>query len=290
MDNALRDVQPFLLALYIVNWYNGAKESPSNQYQILMGEGEGQQKQIKIVLGDAGEHNPYHLFFYMLARFKHVDNGSNEIEYYYPNKKNCYISEAALSALPPRFKRRLEKEEGVEYREIYPVMCGDDFLFDKSAYSYLRDLYKPIWQDVKRQKGKYTYISRSKAALKSRQILNEYYYLDELRRLGFSIYNMEDLTFEDQIRLFRSSEIITGPHGAAMCFGLFCEENTVLCEIHPTMEKKGHFADLSRSCGLRFFRFAEIKYFNEATHDMVIDHKKYIESIKRLVEYVKVQG
>ena len=241
---------------------------------------------IKIILGDAGEHNPYHLFFYMLARFQHVDTGSNEIEYYYPNKKNCYISETALSALPSRFKRYLTQEENVEYREIIPIRCGEDCIFDKWAYDYLRNLYSPIWKNSKQQKGKYTYISRSKTALKSRRILNEDTYTEVLRRLGFSIYNMEDLSFQDQINLFRTSEIITGPHGAAMCFALFCEPGTILCEIHPSIEKKGHFADLSQHCNLQFFRFAEIKYFNEENHDMVIDHKKYIESMTRLVQFV----
>ena len=247
---------------------------------------EFQQNANMIILGDAGESNPYHLFFYMIARFHFVDNGNNVIEYHYPNKKDCYISESALTNLPPRFKRELTKREGVIYGEIRPLRCYVDSIDEPWVYHYLRDLYKHIWTGTTKQKGKYTYISRSKNSLKSRRVLNEDCFTEDLRKMGFSIYNMEDLSFQDQIRLFRSSEIITGPHGAALSFALFCEENTVLCEIHPDIQGKAHFADISNKCKLRFYRFSKIHYFNEKNHDMVIDHIAYINSLKELIQLI----
>lgn len=245
------------------------------------------QTPIMIELGDAGEHNPYHFFFYMLGRFKFVDDGTNTILYHYPNKKNCYFSEAALSALPERFKREKEKREGVVYREIRPLRCYVDYIEDNWVYSYVRDLYKHIWENIKQIKGKYTYISRAKSGSKASRALNEERYLEDLKKLGFSIYHMEDLSFDEQIRLFRSSEIICGPHGAAFSFGMFCEPGTILCETFPAKPGKGHFADLSKHCDLKFFRYPHILYHHEESNDMIVKPAQYIESIKELIALSK---
>jgi capsular polysaccharide biosynthesis protein len=236
----------------------------------------------RLEMPDCGENNPYHLFFYMLPRLKFIDHGAL-VEYYYPKFQNTYIGEAALAALPSRFQREIKKQEGIEYIELPPVMCGVDCIIDPWAYQYVRDLYIDHWKDTIQQKKKYTYISRKKTQFQSRMVLNEDEYLKEIRDMGFSIYCMEDLTFLEQIRLFRSSEIITGPHGAALSFSIFCEPGTIVCEIMRDVPNKGHFSDIARKCGLTFFRYTGITEYEEEHNNMKIHKDSYIASLKEMI-------
>ena len=232
---------------------------------------------------DCGENNPYHLFFYMLPRLRFIDNW-HTVEYYYSNHQNTYIGEAALAALPSRFVRKTKKQEGIEYIELPPVMCGVDCVFDPWVYDYVRNLYIDYCKDTVQQRGKYTYISRKKTQFQTRMILHEDNYLKEIRAIGFSVYCMEDLTFIEQIRLFKSSEIITGPHGAAFSFSIFCEPKTIICEILKSMPNKGHFYDIAVHYDLAFIRYAGVTEWNEKNQNMKINIENYISTLKNIIE------
>lgn len=236
----------------------------------------------RLEMPDCGENNPYHLLFYMLPRLRFIDQGVI-VEYYYPKFQNTYIGEAALAALPSRFQREIKKQEGIEYIELPGIMCGVDSIIDPWVYEYVRDLYKEYWIDTIQEKKKYTYISRKKTQFQSRMVMNEEEYLKELREMGFSIYCMEDLTFVEQIRLFRSSEIITGPHGAALSFSIFCHPRTIICEIMRDVPNKGHFSDIARKCGLTFFRYTGITEYEEQHNNMKINKDSYLASLREII-------
>jgi hypothetical protein len=246
----------------------------------------------RLELGDAIETNAYHLFIYMLARFYFFDNGGNEIVYYYPNKQNNYLVEKALSLLPSRFKRETQKKEGFEYVEMpgcrwYTYTVGEPWM-----YSYVRDLYKHIWESIPQVKGKYSYISRNPRECNQRRLWNESELLDPLKRAGFSIYTMEHMTFEDQIRLFRSSEIITGLHGAGMIWLVFCHPGTYFLEIGIVGGKENHrehYEDICIKSNLPYYRYTKTLVPDPATYpdakdpDCVIDVQGYMDSVRAIV-------
>lgn len=237
----------------------------------------------KIELGDAIENNPYHFFFYMVARFYYFDDGVSDIHFYYPNKRGDYFSEAALKALPPRFKRETEKYEGFEYIEMPGCLWYTDSIEEPWMFAYVRDLYKEIWKDVSPEKGKYTYISRALGSKKTRRILNEEDLYTPLKEVGFSAYTLETMTFEQQIRLFASSEIITGPHGAGLAYLIFCKPGTPVCEINNGLvEKKGHYRDVAVKCGLRHYQFRNAPSAG-GLEDMTVN----VEEYRAVLEYLK---
>jgi capsular polysaccharide biosynthesis protein len=96
---------------------------------------------------------------------------------------------------------------------------------------------------------------------------------------------MEDLSFIDQIRLFAESEIITGPHGAAYSFAVFCQPGTLLFEIYKADNIKGHYPILANECGLQYKRFYGVNTFDEITHDMTINKESYIEELQNLIVF-----
>lgn len=245
----------------------------------------------RLELGDAIETNAYHLFIYMLSRFYFFDDGERDIIYYYPNKQNNYLVEKALSLLPPRFKRETEKREGFEYIEMpgclwYTYTVGEPWM-----YSYVRDLYKPIWENVPQVKGKYSYISRNPREAKQRRLMNEAELFEPLKREGFSIYTMEHMTFEEQIRLFRSSEIITGLHGAGMTWLVFCHPGTYFLELGIVGGKekhREHYEDICLKCDLPYYRYTKTslpdtnKYPDAVDPDCVVDVLAYMNSVRAI--------
>lgn len=248
----------------------------------------------RIFLGNAVDTNPYHLFFYMLARFYFFDDGKNEIVYHYGNTIKPYLVESALKYLPKRFKRETVKQEGYEYIEMPGCGWRATGIEEPWTYSYVRDLYRELWISTGQEKGKYTFISRNKKDIPNRRILNEDDLLTPLKELGFSCYNLNDLTFEQQIKLFRSSEIITGYHGAGLAWLIFCLPGTKVLEIkNPYLGViQDYYKDISNKCELSYQSFESVQIPTKeqfpgveiTSEDCVIDKESYLSTLKSFIE------
>jgi len=238
-----------------------------------------------IELVDAVEENPYHLFFYMIARFYYVDHGTNSIYYYYPNLKNCYLAETALANLPARFHREFEKNrDEYEYTQLPGLDWKTYTVKEPWAYRYVCDLFAPLWASTLQIKGKYIYISRSRGQRGTRIILNESEIKEDMKRLGVSFYYMEDLTFQEQIRLFRNSELIISSHGAGLSFSIFCEPGTQIIEIWKDLSENQHYNDIATKCGLRFNRFTDVEFFEGQKGAMRLNTKHFLETLQYFIK------
>ena len=242
----------------------------------------------RIELGDAVDENPYHLYFYMISRFYFFDNGDTIIPYYYVSHKKSYFAEAALSALPPRFQREIVKQEGYEYIEMPGCNWYADTIDEPWMNNYVRNLYKHIWEGYSQEKGKFSFISRKQGKKKCRRIVNEAELYEPLKKLGFSIYHLEDLTFEQQVRLFATSQIITGGHGAGLAHIIFCAQNTLICEInHGQIPDKNHYVNLAVQCGLRHYMYNRAEPIPDGETDGTEDLKVNITGYITALEYIK---
>jgi hypothetical protein len=238
---------------------------------------------IVYIMKDAGQANPYHLFYYMIGQLHPLHTDPSRALHYFYAPTDCPLAEQALTNLPKRFIRHLYSEDDVIYKEsninfIKEISRSDEHWI----FKYIRSLYSHIWSEFKQVPGKYTYISRRKATC--RRILNESEILEPLEALDVQVHCMEDLSFVDQIRLFAESEIITGPHGAAFSFAAFCKEGTLLYEIYRASTEKGHYVDLANECQLQYKRFYEVTVSDEDTKDMTIDKESYIEELSMLIQ------
>jgi hypothetical protein len=243
-------------------------------------------KQQVFILKDCMQENPYHLFFYMIAQLKPFDNGSSPVYYYYP-KTTCTLAESALDNLPTRFIREVELRSDRNYVETNFERIEQINPSDESwIFQYIRSLYEHIWAQYKQIKGKYTYISRCKAQV--RRVTNESDALEGLKRLGVSVYWMEDLSFVDQIKLFAESELITGPHGAAYSFAIFSSPKTTLYEIYKADRGKGHYPILANECKLTYMRYFGLEHYNETNQDMTIDVQTYLDSLEAVILFLTV--
>lgn len=231
-------------------------------------------------LYDAHDSNPYHLLFYMLARFYFVDNGTDDIVYYYA-KRDGYLVEAALAALPPRFKRLTEREEGVEYVALPGCKYYADRIEEGWIYSYVNNLFKHLWIQTPRQKGKRVFISREFAT--ERRLPMPAAFVRQLLDLGFSIYSLEKMSFVDQIQLFHSAEVVVGPHGAGLSWITFCERGTLVLELCPNSPGKNHYKHISESLNFYYIRLPMCS-FEGPLQEISVDRLDFLRMIGHLLE------
>jgi len=241
----------------------------------------------RIELGDAVDENPYHLYFYMISRFYYFDHGDTIIPYYYVSRSKSYFAEAALAALPARFQRETIKREEYEYIEMPGCNWYPDMIDEPWMPNYVSTLYKHIWEGFNQEKGKFSFISRKQGKKKARRIINEAELYEPLKKIGFSIYHLEDLTFEQQVRLFATSQIITGGHGAGLAHIIFCAPNTLICEInHGQTPAKNHYVNLALQCNLRHYMYngawPVADGETDGFEDLMVDTQKYIAALAHI--------
>jgi hypothetical protein len=95
------------------------------------------------------------------------------------------------------------------------------------------------------------YISRQKAAdnhTSARNVMNFKEIEKILRDFDFKIFNLENLEFNRQIKLFNNANVILGPHGAGIVNMIFSKDPTVI-ELFPDNVVKPHFYYLSHLLG-----------------------------------------
>jgi capsular polysaccharide biosynthesis protein len=73
-----------------------------------------------------------------------------------------------------------------------------------------------------------------------------------MQRQGLSVLYMQDLSFDDQIALFSSAEVVVAPHGAGLANLAWAERIRRVIEIFPTGYFNDCYARLSRTVGAEY--------------------------------------
>jgi len=87
------------------------------------------------------------------------------------------------------------------------------------------------------------YITRQNE--RARRISNEKELITFLKTLNFEIIDPGTLSFREQIRFFRSAEIIIAPHGAALSNIVWCNKSTKIIELNGDEDVRWHFAKIA---------------------------------------------
>ena len=205
---------------------------------------------------DAGEHNPYHFLFYMIANFIRVDI-SKDIVYYYPNKKNNKISEGFLALLPPNFTRHYEKDPAIQYTSFMNFIPNFKDFALPIVYKFVRILYAQHCAPAQ-IKGRKIYIQRK--APFPRSFTNESAVQNFLEAAGYETILLENHSVKEQIRIVSEAEFVVGGHGAGLAFLVFCHPDTKIIEITSNKNTETrHYYHMATAMGQRFFRFQDVE-------------------------------
>jgi capsular polysaccharide biosynthesis protein len=97
--------------------------------------------------------------------------------------------------------------------------------------------------------GKKIFISRAKA--KKRRINNEDELISFLETLEFTSYELENLSFNSQVKLFQESKFIIASHGAGLSNIIFSKKNTEIIELFPSNYFEECYQNISKKLGFK---------------------------------------
>jgi Glycosyltransferase 61 len=102
--------------------------------------------------------------------------------------------------------------------------------FDPAIIGWLHDVFGRFFAPVPPHRK--IFISRAaQAHARSRRLVNEDVIIGVAEKNGFEVVRCEELSFEDQIRLFSQAAVIAGPHGAGFTNMVFAPKCTKIIEL-----------------------------------------------------------
>lgn len=106
-----------------------------------------------------------------------------------------------------------------------------------------RDFLRPVFKPWRR-----LFISRKRS--QSRRCLNEDQLLEHLEPYGFQIICLEDLSVQDQLRIFSETVLVVGAHGAGFSNLIACAPHTAIIELLPRPGAFSHYYAMADVLGL----------------------------------------
>jgi len=145
-------------------------------------------------------------------------------------------------------------------RLIFPtVQIESPEAFDRarfpapSTYQWLsRRIKKGISPTSTRDHSPRVYISRDDAT--ERQVENEAAVMELLDEFGFERYRLSDLSFAEQVTLFRDADSIVGPHGGGFINMIYADDPTIIELFGPKKRygTPGHMYQIAQCLGYEY--------------------------------------
>jgi capsular polysaccharide biosynthesis protein len=123
--------------------------------------------------------------------------------------------------------------------------------FSKEALSQIREtVFKSLPTSDKQHSNQNIYVSRNKAT--RRKIMNEKELLLMLSDYHFKTVYLEDMTWQEQVLLFRNSNLVVSMHGAGLSNVLYGEKMKGVIELRPSSSQNGLFRLLAEECSIPY--------------------------------------
>jgi hypothetical protein len=232
---------------------------------------------LSLLSGGGGNYNYYHWLFDVLPRY-HIACKSK----LFSNTPFVYVPSCEVG-----FQREtlahlhIPKELLISSMHVKHIRAPIIFVTDHPnpeakipswICSFLRETFLPFASPSTQCIDK-IYISRSDST-NARRVVNEEEVCSTLQEHGFAITKLSELTFSNQVSLFRTAKLIIAPHGAGLSNLVFCEPGTKVLEIfnpdyHPSMYK-----ELSARIGLNY----------EAINGQVLSRDEYSQRSSIIVD------
>lgn len=93
---------------------------------------------------------------------------------------------------------------------------------------------------------------------RKRFILNEYELVESVEKLGFECFllPLETMTFYEQIKAFRSLDVLVGIHGSALDNSVFLQEGSVMLQLLPySVEHRVTFRETAENAGMKYMEW-----------------------------------
>ena len=202
-------------------------------------------KTFSLLTGGGGNANYWHWLFDVLPRLKILEQKINlsDIDFFLLPDLNEKFQLETLDLLNIPDKKRVSSKIFRHIQTDHAYAVDHPYVLQNNASDGILNL--PMWiLDFLREKflGKknenkfprkfYSDRSDSKSNHRHlRKILNEEEVKNFLKKRGFSILTLSDLSFIDQTKLFYNASEIVGLHGAGFANLVFCKPGTKILEL-----------------------------------------------------------
>jgi capsular polysaccharide biosynthesis protein len=167
----------------------------------------------------------------------------------------------------------------------WPKQHEDRAYLDQKSYQFIREEFlKPIDLSVNCCYGSRVYISRGK--VNWRKVINEAAVIDFLKPYDFEFRVMDNLSIQEQIKIFYFANTLIAPHGSALTNLFFSQAKNKVLEIFPadyTYHSSFTLAAHSQ-CQYFYFHSSPISQSNvlPAYMDMQIDLNKLEKALMKM--------
>ena len=198
---------------------------------------------LSLTQGASGHKNYFHWLFDILPKIKIFSEGNDisSLDYFYLSKLQNY-QKKTLEILGFDNIKVLDakKYRHIEAKQIFAVehpwyTKGYALEEAKNLPSWIIHWIRNSFLNSAKEfnANDKIFIDRSESEFTHCQLQNNEEISSHLIDKGFTKYKVGQLSFENQIYLFKNAKIIVGVHGAAFANLAFCSPNTKIIEIKP---------------------------------------------------------
>ena len=183
----------------------------------------------------------------------------------------------------------IQRDEVLECRSLLlPTHTAPSGHFNDEVIRGVRDVLLSAYGDLGHQGDERIYISRRQAA--KRRIVNEDELHGILQRFGFTSVYAEELSFEQQVRVFSRARYIVSNHGAGLTNILFMKDGGSVLELrHQSDRISNCYFTLSSALDLNYFyqTCAPASSDDPHTANLVVDAEEFKKNLHLLLEAEK---
>jgi len=237
-----------------------------------------------IIITDSSSSGFFHWFGDVLQKiekleinYKTYNRHSIVVPYIFDNS----LSRETLSKYNFKIVFLKKNEVAKIIRAIYVPLISPTGNFRPQLMENLRNRFNITYQGKKNR----IYISRSKA--QKRRLINEDEIISFLVENHFTIINMEDYSFNEQIEFLSKADILVSIHGAALTNMLWMPRGSKILEIRLKNDFVNNcYFSLASSLELEYYYFlANPNDINKSTQltDFIIDTHNFKEQLRILL-------
>lgn len=274
---------------------NGELKSASNNVTLKIGTPRIKKNYKGRVLclaqGASGHMNYCHWLLDILPKIKLYTEIYNldDLKYFYLNKLNNFQKESfdllnldQIKIIDSKLKRHIQSEEliATDHPNYYKGFIMQEHKnIPTWIIKWLRNSF--LKKNSQENNSEKIFIDRSQSIFKHCQIINYKETMEFLKKYDFKSYRLENLSFTEQINLFKNSKMILSAHGAGLANLAFCSKNTKVIEIRPEHHPNKVYERISKINNLNYELYSTPKPNNSNVNgDIEVD----LNILKNLID------
>lgn len=225
----------------------------------------------------------YHWVVECLTRLFELDFNEKKYPILLPVKfKNLSYAQQSLDLLGFSVHYYDTKKPYYVTKLILPSITARGMSFSIESLSFQKKVFsnKIVCNNVPYRK---IYITRKNS--NSRKVLNEHLFVDFFKRYGIEVFNLENLSFIEQVKIFSETTLLIGPHGAGLANMMYLPKESIVLEIKNKYDDYWNmFYGMALDLGHKYF-YILAEPTTDDTHDsnLIVDIDEFENVIHQII-------